>query len=162
MVSRRTVLKLSAGAATAGIASLAGCSDQVAPGDGNEPTCETVAAEPQYGEWFDGVGTYRGTCDMRGEDSIQVLVGAHGGLGFYRFVPTAIAVSPGTTVRWEWTGKGGPHNVVDEGGLFNSGSPTADKNTTFEFTFETPGLYKYYCDPHRGMGMRGAVYTTTE
>lgn len=157
MPTRRAVLKLSAGVAAAGTASLAGCM-----GGDNEPTCATVAAEPNYGDWFDGVGTYRGTCDMRGEDEVSVLVGAHGGLGFYRYVPTAIAISPDTTVAWEWTGEGGAHDVVAESDLFDSGNPVDSEDATFEFTFETPGLYKYYCSPHRNMGMRGAVYTTTE
>lgn len=65
-------------------------------------------------------------------------------------------------MTWEWTGEGGPHNVVAESDLFASGDPVDSGDETFEFTFETPGLYKYYCDPHRNMGMRGAVYTTAE
>ncbi len=157
--TRRDLLR--AAGVTAG-AGLAGCTSALGDGDEAAPTCPIVEGEPNYGDWFEGVGTYRGTCDRRGESEVAVQVGAHGGLGFYRFVPAAIAVSSGTTVAWEWTGKGGPHNVVAESEVFDSGDPVDSGTATFEYAFETPGLYRYVCVPHREMGMRGAVYVTVE
>lgn len=77
-------------------------------------------------------------------------------------MPTVVAVAPGTTLRWEWTGRGGPHDVVAESGAFDSGDPVDDAAAVFERALETPGLYRYYCTPHRRMGMRGAVYVAPE
>lgn len=154
--SRRDLLRAVGTAAGAG---LAGCTGTLG-GDEETPDCPPIEGEPNYGDWFEGVGTYRGTCDLRGESEVGVQVGAHGGLGFYRFAPTAIAVSPDTRVVWEWTGKGGPHNVVAESDAFDSGDPVDSGEATFEYVFETPGLYRYTCVPHREMGMRGAVYVT--
>lgn len=159
MPNRRDMLK--ALGVSAGVTGLAGCTNPLG-GGGEDPTCQTVDAEPNYGDWFENVGTYRGTCDLRDENEVSVFVGAAGGLGYYRYVPTAIAVRPGTTVTWEWTGEGGTHDVVAENEAFDSGDPVDDAGATFEFTVDVPGLYKYYCSPHRDLGMRGAVYTVTE
>lgn len=50
-----------------------------------------------------------------------------------------------------WAG----HNVVAEDGRFES-KLTGDAGHTFERTVER-GLTKYYCLPHKEMGMKGAV-----
>lgn len=150
--SRRQVLA-SSGIALAG---LAGC-----PGD---PLAEgpTIDTEPNYRDWFDGVGNYRGTHDHRGASAVTVEVGVQGDLGYYKFGPAAIAVSPETNVTWEWTGKGGQHNVVALEGAFRSGPPVGDAGTTFSHRFEEPAIYKYFCTPHRGLGMRGALFVALD
>jgi len=120
----------------------------------------TVSAqeEPDYGGWFDDVSNYDGTADMRGQDSVEVAVGAEGNGGQFAFDPPAVMVSPGTTVVWTWTGQGGPHNVVSDGdGPLDSGDPVPDEGTTYEHTFEEESIYKYVCNPHAGLGMKGAV-----
>ncbi|WP_336343360.1 plastocyanin/azurin family copper-binding protein [Halalkalicoccus ordinarius] len=33
---------------------------------------------------------------------------------------------------------------------------------TFEHTFDSPGVYKYYCTPHVAMGMKGAIFVGLE
>ncbi|QCC46454.1 halocyanin domain-containing protein [Halobellus limi] len=119
---------------------------------------DTAAAqsEPDYGGWFDGVSNYEGTYDYTGQSEVTVAVGSEANGGYYGFGPAAIRVDPGTTVVWEWTGEGNSHNVVAEDGSFESelyNSP----GETFEYTFESEGTYKYYCDPHRSLGMLGAV-----
>ena len=113
--------------------------------------------EPDYGTWFDGVGTYTGTHDWRGRGAVTVVVGSKGPLGYFKFAPTAVAVSPGTTVRFTWSGNGGGHDVVDVDGRFASGALTDRTGHVFEHRFDNPGVYRYYCTPHRSMGMRGAV-----
>jgi len=114
--------------------------------------------EPDYGGWFDDVSNYDGTVDMRGQDTVEVAVGAAGNGGQFAFDPPAVMVSPGTTVVWTWTGQGGPHNVVSDGdGPLDSGDPIPDEGTTYEYTFEAEGVYKYLCNPHSGLGMKGAV-----
>ena len=113
-------------------------------------------AAAQYDGWFEDVDNYEGTYDYRGQDEVTVAVGAGGGL---QFDPAAILVDPGTTVVWEWTGQGGDHNVVTEGDGFASELVGAEGHT-FEHTFddaESGATFLYYCDPHRAVGMKGAV-----
>jgi plastocyanin len=82
--------------------------------------------------------------------------------GKFRFAPETFTVAAGETVRWEWAAGG--HNVVPDttpGGADWSGSPGApeellDAGATYEYTFETPGEYEYYCSPHQGIGMVGS------
>ena len=114
--------------------------------------------EPNYQGWFTGVNTYAGTVDRRGEDEVTVRVGTQGANGYYYFGPTAVAVSPGTRVVWEWTGRGGTHNVVSTSGAFTSGNLVSEEGHTFETTLADPGVYRYYCSPHQSLGMKGAVF----
>lgn len=155
-VNRRTVL---AGVGTAAAAGVAGCFGDGEDGDSEGPTLDT---EPDYKGWFEGVSNYEGTRDLRGESEVSVEVGVEGGLGYYKFGPPAIAISPDTAVRWEWTGRGGPHNVVALEGTFDSGDPVDRDDEAFEYTFESPAVYRYFCDPHRGQGMKGAVFVALE
>jgi|GEM_PF-4274336 len=69
-----------------------------------------------------------------------------------------LTIESGDTVRWEWTS--GFHNVVngfpgdpDEDTLFNSGSPTSDTDTFFEYTFLDNGVFGYHCEVHETIGM---------
>lgn len=137
---------------------LAGCTR----GTAGTPKPEPIAylpTEPAYDGWFADVRNYRGTVDARGDSAVTVTVGAKNSLGHFSFAPAAVAVRPGTTVTWEWSGNGGSHDVVALDGAFRS--PYTDRTgTTFSHTFDAPGVYKYYCTPHRGMGMKGAVVVT--
>ena len=140
----------------AGALALAGCTGRTSsPGQKLDP-------EPSYGGWFDGVSNYDGTLDLRGRDTVAVEVGARGNLGYYKYAPAAIAVSPGTTVEWTWSGKGGVHDVRAESDSFRSGDPVAEKGHTYSHRFDSPGVYKYYCTPHRSMGMKGAVFVALD
>lgn len=91
-----------------------------------------------------------------GRDTVRVSVGAEGGGGYYGFDPVFISVDAGTTVQWEWTGEGAGHNVVSADGRFES-ELHSSAGVQFEYTFGEPGIYRYYCDPHRALGMKGAV-----
>ncbi len=73
-----------------------------------------------------------------------------------------LAIDPGDTIRWLLVE--GFHNVVsgfpgggNEGELFFSGPPTAVPGTTFEFTFNEPGVYGYHCHPHEELGMISSI-----
>jgi halocyanin-like protein len=139
---------------------LAGCGARgrtPTPTPTRSPTEPTLGSEPDYGTWFDGVSTYTGTEDWRDRETVTVTVGSKGSLGYFKFAPPAVAVSPGTTVRFAWSGHGGSHDVVALDGSFTSGPLTDRPGHVFEHRFETPGVHRYYCTPHRGMGMRGAV-----
>ena len=55
-------------------------------------------------------------------------------------------------------GEGGGHNVVsDSDGPLDSGNPVDTSGVEYEHTFEEDGIYKYYCAPHKSLGMKGAV-----
>jgi len=117
---------------------------------------------PDYGGWFDGVGNFDGTVDMTGEDSVEIAVGAQGNGGAFAFDPAAVRVSPGTEVVWRWTGEGGGHNVVSDGdGPLDSGELVSEEGETYSYTFEEEGIYNYVCEPHVGLGMKGAVVVGT-
>ena len=158
MTTRREVLKALAATTAIGAAGLAGCTTQAQYGT----DCTKLDAEPNYKGWFDDAETYEGTCDFRKEDEVRVLVGAKGKEAYWEFEPAAVAVTPGTTVVWEWTGMGGVHDVVSDGGTFSSGKPHDEKGETFAFTFDEPGVYRYVCTPHQAMGMKGAVFVALE
>ncbi|MFC7095878.1 halocyanin domain-containing protein [Halobaculum marinum] len=113
-------------------------------------------SEPDFGGWFDGVANYSSTVDQRGESEVSVEVGVENGDGPYGFGPASVRVDPGTTVTWEWNGQGGSHNVVANDGSFES-ELVAEAGHTFSHTFESEGVYEYYCQPHEALGMKGAV-----
>lgn len=96
------------------------------------------------------------TIDGRDEDSVEVAVGADGGLSFG---PPAVLVDPGTEVVWKWTGDGGQHDVVHVNGMFES-ELTDEQGHTFEYVFDEPGVYRYVCVPHEAMEMKGAIAVT--
>ena len=157
MISRREYLQA---VGVVGAVAVAGCLASGDPGDDDGTVY--VPTEPDYRGWFDGVSTYKGTVDARGQSDVTIDVGVSGANGSYYFGPAAVAVSPGTTVTWRWTGKGGTHNVVSDAGVFDSGSLVQKAGTTFSYTFEEPRIYKYYCEPHKSLGMRGAVFVALD
>ncbi|WP_254841204.1 halocyanin domain-containing protein [Natronomonas marina] len=117
------------------------------------------AAAQAYGGWMSDVGNYEGTLDYTGNEEVTVSVGA--GENGLLFDPPAILVDPGTTVVWEWTGEGVPHNVVHQ--PEGDGDPAfeteliSEAGATFEYTFEEEATFRYYCSPHRAVGMKGVV-----
>lgn len=122
-------------------------------------TAEPVAAaaEPDWPSSVEegNLGTYR---DDRGEDRVTVSVGA--GDDGLAFDATKLWIDPGTTVVWEWTGRGGDHNVhaMDGPAEFQS-ETTAEEGFVYEFTFEAEneGIIHYQCDPHAMVGMHAGV-----
>ncbi|NHX35571.1 nitrite reductase, copper-containing [Halolamina sp. R1-12] len=110
----------------------------------------------EFDGWFDNVDNYDGVVDRTGEDEITVQVGSQANGGGFGFAPAAVAVSPGTTVTWEWTGKGGSHDVQADDGSFAS-ELSGEAGHTFSQTFDDTGTTKYYCMPHKTMGMKGAI-----
>ena len=66
----------------------------------------------------------------------------------FAYTPKELTVRAGSTVRW--TNKDDiPHTVTSESGLFSS--PVMDSNQTFQFTFEKPGKFLYFCKLHPKM-----------
>jgi len=67
-------------------------------------------------------------------------------------------VDVGDTVSWVSTDKG--HNVefISKGGVPDGvGKFKSKVSKDAEYTFEIPGIYAYWCTPHKSMGMIGFV-----
>lgn len=143
--SRRQFTRALAGAGTAGLVFLAGCGGD---GGGGE--------KPSFDGWLDDTDNYDQVHDRTRMDTTVVQVGVEANGGFYGFGPAVIEVSPGTTVRWDWTGEGGMHNVSNDGGAFES-DLFEEPGVHFEHEFSSSGTYKYTCEPHDALGMRGVV-----
>ncbi len=92
-------------------------------------------------------------------DTVEVKMGADNGM--LAFQPSKVTIKAGDTVKWV-NNKLAPHNVV-----FDKSAKDADEHThkglafapgeSFEETFDEPGTYAYYCEPHRGAGMAGTI-----
>lgn len=156
-------------AGSTAFAGLAGCAGS---GDDETPSGPSGSDYPAIDEWLtetevgEADGTYEGQLvDERDASSIQIAVGSSGNGGNYAFDPSAVVVSAGTEVTWEWTGKGQQHNVEAEpdGQLgkseyeFSSGEPVEKAGTTYTKTLDQSGVALYHCEPHLALGMKGGI-----
>jgi len=143
------------------------------PLDGFNPTFEVVfdaaflAAHPRPGNRYDYVCTPHINFGMVGTVTVRDVVEIQqAGMSF---VPNDVIVELGQTVRWVYSG--GSHTVTEgTDGALNGDeafhSILTSSTSTFEVTFDgallsahpRPGnRYDYFCLPHFGMGMVGAV-----
>lgn len=83
------------------------------------------------------------------------------------FEPHVVWVEQGGTVTWELESGSHtttayseavdrPQRIPDAAEGWDSGT-LSEAGTTFEHTFETKGVYDYFCKPHEGSGMLGSV-----
>lgn len=96
--------------------------------------------------------------------------------GDLRFEPKIATIEPSETVTWtnesdiDHTVTAYEDEIPDEAAYFASGgfeSERAARNRVtegliapgenYEYTFEEPGTYRYFCIPHEGSGMIGTV-----
>ena len=70
------------------------------------------------------------------------------------FSKEVVKVEVGDTVTWIPTSKG--HNVEMVASP-NQMKFKSKNNKEAKITFDTPGVYYYWCTPHKGMGMIGLV-----
>src|SRR5688572_25451998 len=89
--------------------------------------------------------------------------------GPFRWTPGTLNVTTGDTVRWKIANVPAPHTITSDGCgdprfgecLFDSPQLTAGTPAdTFVYTFDTPGIYRYYCRIHGtpgGVGQAGVV-----
>lgn len=143
------------GAAAAGTVALAGCSgggDGGGGGDGPQ-------APSEIDDYLGNANQYNGSLtDATGQSEVTIDVGA--GANGFAFSPAAVRVDSGTTITWEWTGKGMGHNVVSVDGSatsFDSGGTVSEAGHTFQQTFDSAGVQRYECVPHATTGMLGAI-----
>jgi plastocyanin len=88
------------------------------------------------------------------------------------FAPASVTIPAGTKVRWK-NGSREDHTVTNDPKVaenakdvsmptdakpFNSGN--IKPGGTFEQMFTVPGTYRYVCQPHEGMDMKGQVIVT--
>jgi halocyanin-like protein len=126
-------------------------------GSGGTPTGTTSGgSSPSFGGWLSDVANYDGVIDETGNDAVTVQVGVDNGGQAFGFGPAAIQVSTGTEVTWEWTGDGGQHNVVGENADLES-ELTGESGFTYSQTFAESGTVRYFCSPHKALGMKGVV-----
>lgn len=143
---------------------LAGCSQDSGSGSdgGNQNTGNGngdsggLSAPSEVSSYLENDETFNGSMvDETGSDSVSIKVGVEGNNGNNAYDPSAVKVSKGTTVTWTWTGNGS-HNVVEQDGAFES-ELKSSAGTTFEQTFDEAGTVLYYCNPHKSLGMKGAI-----
>ena len=144
--TRRGLLRTAGLAAAGGLSALAGCTSDAQTDDSTE----------RFDGYLANVDNTETVRDRTDAASVSVTVGAQGNGGNLADAPAAVRAAAGTAVTWEWTGEGGRHNVVHEGDAFESALVT-DAGHTFTHTFETAETFKYYCTPHKGLGMKGVV-----
>ena len=128
-------------------------------GGGGEP-----AGPPDFGGFLDQVGNFDGSvADATGQSTATVEVGVQANGGAFGFGPPAIHVDNGATVEFNWTGEGGGHNVISKpDGPLDSGSPVSQSGVQYKYTFQEDGIFTYVCEPHEGLGMKGAVVVGTD
>ena len=74
------------------------------------------------------------------------------------FSQEIVKIDPGDTVFWKATDRG--HNVefISKNGVPDGVEKFKSKvGKDTEFTFTIPGIYAYWCTPHKTMGMIGFV-----
>jgi halocyanin-like protein len=159
-MNRREFLRTAGGATAAGagvaVAGPAAAQEEDGDGDGQQGPID-------YGGWFSDVPYWGGdgsTVDATGQEEVTIDVGA--GSNGLAFGPAAVHVDPGTTVVWEWTGRGNAHNVVADSvpsGIeaFDSGTPMTSGSYEVELPGDANGIATYYCNPHLGQGMLGGL-----
>ncbi|WP_336136132.1 halocyanin domain-containing protein [Natronomonas amylolytica] len=167
---RRTVLKSIATLSAVGVAGLAGCTGDDGNGNGNGADTIPGSDYPAVDEWMtetdvgDAANNYDGEImDLREESDVSIDVGA--GDDGLAYGPSAVAVSSGTEVLWEWTGEGGAHNIEAEPDdqigesdyEFSSGEAVDGADNEYSHTFDESGIALYHCEPHLSLGMKGSI-----
>lgn len=88
-------------------------------------------------------------------DTVEVLA-----TGILTFDPPDVIINVGDSVHWTGLG-GGFHSVAEVDDalamVWNGGFHSAAAANEFTFTFNTPGLFHYICEPHVAADMRGTV-----
>ena len=158
-LNRRRFLQGTGAAIAAGV--LAGCTGN---GNGNGNDNGGDGSTEDIENHLSGANNYGGSLeDMTGESGVTIDVGA--GSNGYAFDPAAVRISSGTTVTWEWTGKGGAHNVAsaeDSETEFSSGKSVEGEDNEYEQSFDSAGSQLYVCEPHIARGMKGAIEVVGE
>ena len=74
----------------------------------------------------------------------------------FAFSAPTITIDRGQSVRWRNTTRNF-HTVTPDGHEAFAERQTGTQGQTFEARFDTPGRYRYFCEPHRSLGMTGEI-----
>jgi plastocyanin len=77
-------------------------------------------------------------------------------LNNFAFSAPTVTIDRGESVRWR-NSTATFHTVTPDGHQAFGARQTNAADQTFETRFDTPGRYRYYCEPHRALGMTGEV-----
>jgi plastocyanin len=80
----------------------------------------------------------------------------------FTFAPDEVNLDVGDTVTWSFSDPG--HTTKSNSGQaesWNSGPELATLGETYTHTFNQPGRFSYYCEPHKSF-MKGAVVVGTD
>jgi plastocyanin len=175
--SRRRYLLLAGGVSTLGIAGCTGDgADAESPGDETQNGGGSSNDDSTDADGDDDSGTAGdspGDSPSDGDDTTdsgdtaddQSTIAARVDVVTNAFEPAWVTVDVGDTV--EWTLSEGSHTVT----LYHRDNGSADHRAPdgvmafdddlddgrFEWTFDTEGVYDYYCRPHESAGMVGSV-----
>ena len=86
-----------------------------------------------------------------GKDSIAIVV-----IRDFAFAAPTITIDRGESVRWR-SSTGTFHTVTPDGHQAFAAQQMNGSGQTYDVRFDTPGRYRYYCEPHRAFGMTGEV-----
>lgn len=152
--SRRNVLQMSG---TALVASLAGCSGTILGGSGGSGHGDGGHSGDSHGNSESGLGEAVDTAEVKmvtNDDRTH-------------FEPHAVRVKSGGTVKW--TLESGSHSTtayhsendkpsrLPEGAAPWDSGVLNEQGKSFSHTFDTEGVYDYFCTPHEATGMIGTV-----
>jgi plastocyanin len=69
----------------------------------------------------------------------------------FEFSPATLTIKTGTTVTW-MNQDGAPHQIAsDPGSVVAFISESLENGASYQFTFNQPGTYSYYCTIHPSM-----------
>ena len=158
------MLQLTGGTAVVGLAGCTGTQNNDGGATNGTPTesgHDDGGTETGHGDDEDGHDEAVGAPSDAAEVS---MITEDGG---YHFEPHVVRVNAGGTVTWH--NESGSHSttayhpdndqpqlVPDGAAAWDSGI-LSEQGATFEHTFETEGVYHYYCTPHESLGMIGSV-----
>ncbi len=77
-------------------------------------------------------------------------------LSTLQFSPAQVTIAVGTTIRWR-NAVSIFHTVTPDGHTEFMRATFSNIGDTFEHTFNTPGTFDYFCEPHVFAGMRGTI-----
>lgn len=104
------------------------------------------------------LGIAAGACSER--ELITSPIGSPGAteivISDFAFTAPTITIDRGATVRWRNT-TSNFHTVTPDGHSAFAARQTTTRGQTFETRFDTPGRYRYFCEPHRTLGMTGEI-----
>lgn len=157
---RRTRRRFLSGVGVAATIGLAGCISSINSGQNNEAQHGNTTESPGNGH----TDTHGSSLDGPSASATVAMKTNNGGS---HFTPHVVWIEQGGTVTWE-LGSGShtttayseendaPQRIPDSANAWDSGT-LSEQGKMFKHTFETVGVYDYFCIPHEGMGMLGTV-----